>query len=234
MKDKEQIINRCLIQGTLSFRAQLENLFQNGSKNAVDVILLQNKWFENEKLDVSMCPAEIQIIEKKPGSWDQADIMENFWKVESFKALLWSLRLYQTMPPYYDVGEVNGIYKMIQVPNCTKKFNETCSSRSELEIQSELVVYRYLDWRCRTELMKIQGLCTFPEESADNGVLSEIQQLPNSSTKLEIGEKDLQISGIPFSEYEDKGTVMSTCYERHLALEWILNGNVWWETITDN
>jgi hypothetical protein len=51
---------------------------------------------------------------------------------------------------------------------------------------------------------------------------------------IEHDDVDVLVNGVRFSDLgEEKGHMMSICYERHLALEWVLRGDDWDEARAD-
>lgn len=227
MKTASEISTRALIQGGLSFRSQLENHLRDGNEKAKEIIQAHSFWLEKFDLKASMSDHEQIEISAEAGSWDDKTISQNFWKIESLKALLWVLNQYEEMPAYFEVGNPNEIYRFAQYPDDPTHFIQQCSTRTKKEIEKEREVYEFLNWRCRTELFRLQGMAPPPGDSFEATVRRALNSMPSGSTKITKDENDIIINGIPLTKFADKGTVISTCYERHLALNWVVNKASW-------
>ena len=233
MKKINDIAFRTLIQGGLSFRSQIENHIQRNDPSLVDAIPPHLKWLKDNGIFAAMEEEEKEWFELDAGSWDESLIQECFWKIESFKALLWVTKVYSEMPAFYEVGDVNEIYKKALYPDDPSSFLESSGIQETDVLKKELEVYEFLHWRCRTELLRLQGMVPPEGDTFEGTVQRAITSIPTGSTVIEHDSEDLILSGVKFLDFEDKGTVMSTCVERHLALSWVIGNESWNETRTD-
>lgn len=233
MQDYRTIILRTLIQGSLTFRSQLEGHIQDGNARAIDIAKNHLEWLKHFSIYAEMEEGEQEYIDMQAGTWNNDLILECFWKVESFKALLWIANAYETMPSFHDVGDVSKIYSWIQYPNDPIGFIDSCSIRTAHEIKQELELYQFLHWRCRTELLRLQGMVPPQGDSFESTVKRALKVLPKGSTNVDHDTNDLLINGVTFTDFDDKGTIMSSCLERRIALEWVMGDVAWSETPTD-
>ena len=233
MKERKEIVIRALIQCALSLRSQLENHIRNGNEDAKRAIQPHTKWLQHFEITSFMLTEERESIEKEAGSWDDSLIMENFWKIESFKGLMWVLNKYDSMPCYYDVGNVNDVYQLGGYPDNPNDFINSGEIKDVADIENERHLYEFLQWRCRTELLRLQGMVPPAGDSFEATVTRAVSSIPTGSTIVNNDGIDITINGTRFVDYSDKGTVMSTCMERRLALEWVLGDDSWDETNTD-
>ena len=224
---------RSLIQGALSFRAQMENHAQNGNSDVVEIIKEHSEWLKEHGILDSMEKMERDLIKKKIGSWKPAEIQDGFWKIESFKALQWVLAEYKEMPNYFEVGEVNSLYRKCIYPNDPTTFIGACQPRSRVEIEKERLLYEFLFWRCRTEILRHQGMPPPAGDTYEATISRAMKSVPTGSTRIDHDERDITVKGYHFSQYEELSSVVSTCYERYLALNWVLGDESWSETRTD-
>ena len=233
MQTQDAVAKRALALGLIAVRAQAENKIafcegevDQGRKLGNDLV----KWATDLGIDQWLSPAEIELHRYPVGNWPHEDIGEKFWRIESLKAVLWALQFWQNMPTYFDVGNVNDVYAKVGVRNLTDFFS-LAKLRPEDELWEEHEYAAYLHWRCRTELMRLEQIIP-PYGDTYEAVVA--RSLVDSNEVIHDGV-DILIDGVRFTEVEGnrKGDIMSICYERHLALEWICFDDDWDETRAD-
>ena len=233
MKKTGDIALRALVQGNLSLRSQYENHAPRSLEKATPAINAHSQWLDEHGILAAMEQQEQEWILMPPGTWNPGLITENLWKIESFKALLWALSFYDEMPSYFELIQVSEIYKLAQYPENPEGFTARAALRDANSLENERRVYKFLNWRCRTELLMEQGEDPPPGDSYESTIARAMTSVPTGSTFITHDESDIILNGSYFSEYEDRRTVMSLCFERHLALEWVCGSEKWSQTHTD-
>src|SRR5262249_46388451 len=115
-------------------------------------------WARDQKLDRFLSGHERKLHKKKLSAWGYDDIGERFWRIESLKAILWCLQVFDRMPTYFEVGPVNDAYTKLPEGQDVTSFLTGVRLRKEKEIEKERAFAQFLNWRCRTELFRLQGM----------------------------------------------------------------------------
>jgi hypothetical protein len=232
MQTQEATAQRALALGLISLRAQAENgvSFLPGEEEKYrkygEELL---RWATEQKIDRWLSKAEKKLHRKALGKWTHSDIAERFWRIESLKALLWALRFFDAMPTYTQVGKVEDAYSKIPVRGDVAPFLSGANLRSEEELDAERCRARFYNWRCRTELFRLQGMPPATGDTYEAVVARALAGLVDDGISVENDGVDILVDGVHFRELvgDIKGNMMSVCYERHLALEWICSDDDW-------
>jgi hypothetical protein len=179
-------------------------------------------------MDVFLSAKERKLHAKKLGKWSYDDIGECFWRIESLKAVLWCVQFFDAMPTYAEVGKVNDAYALLPVGEGITAFLAGAKLRTEVEIEKERQFAQFLNWRCRTELFRLRGLKPPRGDSYEEVVARALPAIEINGFPIEHDGVDILVHGVRFIDLgEEKGYMMSICYERHLALEWVLSEDDW-------
>lgn len=233
MHTKDTVAGRALALGLISLRAQYENgINYREEKSDQDRYRKRGQelldWARDQKLDAFLSAAERRLHKKKLGKWSYEDIAERFWRIESMKTVLWCVRAFDSMPSYFAVGPVNDAYDKIPEGKDTAPFLARAKLRPQKEVEKERDCAKFLNWRGRTELLRLQGVKPPKGDSYKKVVARALPAIKENDFPLEHDDTDILVNGVRFTDLgEEKGDVMSICYERQLALEWVLSGNDW-------
>jgi hypothetical protein len=88
-----------------------------------------------------------------------------FWRIESLKAMLWCIQILDRMPTYFEVGEVNDTYTNLPVCKDVTPFLAQAKLCADEEIEKERAFAQILNWRCRTEMLRLQDMRPRPGDS---------------------------------------------------------------------
>ena len=120
MQTQDAVAKRALALGLIAVRSQVENAiaFRPGEEEKARKMgerLVQ--WAAELGIDQWLSKSETELHRKGLGTLTHEEITETFWRVESLKAVLWSLQSFPSMPTYFQVGDVNDAYSKIRVKN---------------------------------------------------------------------------------------------------------------------
>lgn len=237
MQTRDAVAGRALALGLIALRAQ----YENGIKNRAEVKercqqLGQEllNWARNQQVDCFLSENERELHKKMLGGWSDDEIGERFWRIESLKAMLWCIQVFEKMPTYLEVGKVNDTYARLPVGKAVTQFLAQAALREEEALEKECEFAEFLNWRCRTELLRLHGTEPPMGDSYSDVVARAIPLIAENGFPIEHDGVDILVNGVRFIDLgEEKGHMMSICYERHLALEWVLNDDDWDEARAD-
>ncbi|MGE3809877.1 MAG: DUF4272 domain-containing protein, partial [Gemmataceae bacterium] len=229
MHSQEEVAGRALALGLISLRSQYENGIQHGKDERYRTRGQQTlQWAREQKIERFLSEAERQLHEQALGQWSSEAIGECFWRIESMKAAFWCVQLYEAMPSYFEVGKVNEAYARIPEGKGLAGYLAQARLRDEAEIEKERDFAQFLNWRCRTELLKLQGMQPPQGDSYEKVVARALPAIDKEDFPIKHDGVDLLVNGTRFGELgEARGDIMSLCYERQLALEWVLSDDDW-------
>lgn len=239
MQTRNTVAGRALALGLVALRAQYENgvtyreepdakaRFTRLGRELLD-------WAAAQNLDRFLSKAERKLHKKKLGRWTYEEIAERFWRIESLKAVLWCVGVFRKMPPYSQVGKVNDAYTKIPEGKDVTPFLDAAKLRPEKTIAKERDSAKFLNWRCRTELLRLQGVKPPRGDSYKKVVARALPAIEQNGFPIEHDGVDILVNGTRFGDLgEARGEMMSICAERHLALEWVLGDADWDDTHAD-
>jgi hypothetical protein len=239
MQTQDAVAGRALALGLIALRAQYENgigyLEDEGAKEryrkAGQELL---DWARDQKVDGFLSWEESRLHRKKLGKWSRENIGERFWRIESLKAVLWCIQVFDEMPTYFEVGKVNDTYTKLPEGKDVAQFLAQAKLREEHAIEKERDFARFLNWRCRTEMFRLQGMQPPRGDSYEKVVARALPTIEENGFPIEHDGADILVNGVRFIDLgEARGDMMSICYERHLALEWVLSEDDWDEARAD-
>jgi hypothetical protein len=239
MQTQDAVAGRALALGLVTLRAQYENGInyreEQGAKDRCQQLgqeLLD--WARHQKVERFLSEKERKLHQKKLGNWSCEEISEHFWRIESFKAVLWCIQVLEEMPTYFEVGKVNDTYSKLPVGKDVTQFLAQAKLREEDTIEREREFAQFLNWRCRTELLRLQGMRPPMGDSYQKVVARALPAIEESGFPIEHDGVDILVNGVRFVDLgEEKGDMMSICYERQVALEWVLSEDDWDEAHAD-
>lgn len=239
MQAQNAVAGRALALGLISLRAQYENGIRYRRDrevqehcHALGRELLD--WARDQRVDRFFSPEERRLHGKQLGKWRYNEIKMHFWRIEGFKSLLWCVQVFDEMPTYFEVGDVNDIYTRLPVGAEVTPFLVQATLRGETEIEKERVFAQFLNWRGRTELLRLQGFTPPEGDSYQNVVARALPAVEENGFPIKHDDVDILINGVRFKDLGDeKRDVMLICCERHLALEWVLSEDEWDEAHAD-
>jgi hypothetical protein len=234
MQTSNAVAGRVLALGLIALRAQYENgiSYREDEDGAAERCTELGReliaWARDQKVDRFLSKEEKALHKKKLGAWTYEDIAERFWRIESLKAVLWCVRTINPMPTYFEVGPVNDTYDLVPVGKDVAPFLTGAKLRTEKVIAKERDFGQFLNWRCRTELLKLQGMKPPKGDSYKKVVARALPAIDEQKFPIEHDGTDILVNGVRFSDLGDgRGDVMSICHERHRALEWVLGEDDW-------
>jgi hypothetical protein len=239
MQTRDAVAERALALGLIALRAQYENgisYSEDESHKAKSRKRGQEllDWAQAQSLDRFLSREERKLHKKKLGKWTFSEIAERFWRIESLKAILWSIRVYGTMPTYFEVGKVTDAYNKLPEGKEIAPFLARAKLRSMAVIEKERGFAQFLHWRCRTELLRLQGMKPPKGDSYKKVVARALPAVTENGFPVEHDGADILVNGVRFVDLGDeKGEMSSVCYERHLALEWVFGTGDWDEVRAD-
>jgi hypothetical protein len=232
MQTQLAVAQRALALGLIALRAQAENgvSYCPGEEERFRQLGEDlSGWAKEQKVGDWLSKEEKKLHRKALGKWTHSDIAERFWRIESLKALLWALGYFEEMPTYSRVGNVEDAYSKIPVKADVAPFLNGAHLREEQELELERSRARFFNWRCRTELFRLQGRPPARGDTYEAVVARALAGLAEDGIHVEHDGVDIVVDGGRFQELEGdlKGNMMSVCYERHLALEWVCGEGDW-------
>jgi hypothetical protein len=239
MQTQDAVAGRALALGLIALRSQYENgINYPADEGAKERSCKQGQelldWAQGQKIDGFLSKKERQLHQKKLGKWSDENIGELFWRIESLKAVLWCIQVFDEMPTYFEVGKVNDTYTKLPKGQDVTHFLARAKLRDEDAIEKECEFAQFLNWRCRTEMFRLQGMKPPKGGSYKKVVARALTAIEENGFPIEHDDVDVLVNGVRFSDLgEEKGHMMSICYERHLALEWVLRGDDWDEARAD-
>jgi hypothetical protein len=239
MQTQDDVAGRALALGLIALRAQYENGINHGEDEAARERGCKQgqellAWAQDQKIDRFLSREERRLHKKKLGRWSFENIGERFWRIESLKAVLWCVQVFDEMPTYFDVGQVNDTYTRLPEGQDVTRFLARAKLRDEDEIAQERDLAQFLNWRCRTEMLRLQGIKPPRDDSFKKVVARALPAIEENGFPIAHDGVDILVNGVRFNDLgEEKGNVMSICYERHLALEWVLSEDDWDEAHAD-
>jgi Domain of unknown function (DUF4272) len=239
MQTQDAVAGRALALGLIALRSQYENGINyredQGAKERCRQLgqeLLD--WARDQKVDRFLSREEHKLHKKKLGAWSYEDIGERFWRIESLKAVLWCIQVFEAMPTYAEVGAVNDTYTRLPVGRDVTPFLAVAKLRDEEEVEKERQFAQFLNWRCRTEMFRLQDMKPPGGDSYGKVVARALPAIEENGFPIGHDGVDILVNGVRFIDLgEEKGHMMSICYERHLALEWVLGEDDWDEARAD-
>jgi hypothetical protein len=203
MQTQDAVAGRALTLGLIALRTQYENginyreeegakeRFRKRGQELLD-------WAERQQLDRFLSRSERALHEKKLGAWRHDDIGERFWRIESLKAVLWCIRAFEQMPTYFEVGPINDVYSRLPEGKDVKPFLSQANLRPQEEIEKERDFARFLHWRCRTELLRLQGMKPPRGDSYAKVVARALPAIEENGFPLEHDVVDILVNGVRF------------------------------------
>jgi Domain of unknown function (DUF4272) len=231
MQTQDAVARRAAALCLISLRSQAESGVSYGEADQDQFRSLGEgliRWAKEQGVDQWLSKEEKKLNRKAVGKWTHGEIAERFWRIESMKALLWAVRAYSKMPTYHDVGDVNGAYDKVPYKGDIAPFLAAAKLRKEKEIDTERQHAKFLNWRCRTEMLRLQGMRPPKGDSYEKVVSRALGEL-DEDMRLDHDGQDILVDGVRFRDLDGdrKGNMMSVCYERHLALEWVCSEDDW-------
>jgi Domain of unknown function (DUF4272) len=193
-----------------------------------------HEWASEQELDGFLSPKERMLHERQFGTWSVEEARERFWRLESLKAVLWCTRALDEMPSYFKVGAADDTYAKLLVGKNVADFLAQAKLRDEPEITKEREFALFLNWRCRTEALRLLGMRPPVGDSYRNVVIRALPAITECGFPIEHDGVDILVNRVRFIDVgKAKANIMSICYERHLALEWVLGEADWDEARAD-
>jgi hypothetical protein len=239
MQTQDAVAGRALALGLIALRAQYENgINYPGDREEKERDRKRGQelldWAQAQTIDRFLSKEERRLHKKKLGKWTDGDIGERFWRIESLKAVLWCIQVFDEMPTYFEVGKVNDTYTELPEGKDVAPFLARAKLRTEGAIKTQGDFARFLNWRCRTEMFRLQGMKPPKGDSYAKVVARALPSIEENGFPVEHDGVDILVNGVRFIDLgDDKGHMMSICYERHLALEWVLGEEDWDEARAD-
>jgi hypothetical protein len=233
MQTQQAVAGRGLALGLISLRSQYENGIIYKEDEAVKDHYRKLggellDWAQDQRVERFLSKSERMLHKQKLGTWSHEDIGERFWRIESLKAVLWCISFFDEMPTYFEVGKVNDAYDKLPEGKDVTGFLGQARLREEKEIAKERHFAKFLHWRCRTEMLRLQGMKPPKGGSYTKVVARALPAIEEDGFPLEHDGVDVLVNGVRFIDLgEEKGHMMSICYERHLALEWVGREEDW-------
>jgi hypothetical protein len=230
------VANRTLCIGLIALRAQAENGIahvEGQTDHFLQFGTELTQWADTYGVSESLAATERELHNRPLGKWEFTEIFENFWRVEALKGLLWTIGHLPDMPSYFDVGNPNDAYSLICFDRPTTAFMESSQLRDETVIKAQRQLAFFLNWRCRTETLRLQGVEAPMGDSYDALVQRSLDGIEEEGLRLDHDGIDILIDGCRFIDLEDdsKSSIGSICCERHLALEWIFAPDEDWDSV---
>jgi hypothetical protein len=239
MQSPDSVGQRALALGVIALRSQYENgiNYREEAKAKERCRQLGEEllaWARAQKIEAFLSREESRLHGQELGAWNYQDIGERFWRIESLKAILWSIHIFDQMPTYFEVGQVNDTYTRLPLGRDVSPFLSSAALREEQEIEKERYYAEFLNWRCRTEMFRLQGMRPPQGDNYQAVVARALPAIEANGFPIEHDGVDVLVNGVRFIDLgEEKGHMMSICYERHLALEWVLSEDDWDEAHAD-
>jgi hypothetical protein len=126
------------------------------------------------------------------------------------------------------VGNVGDVYAALPVGKDVTIFLAQAKLRAEAELTKERRFAQFLNWRGRTELLRLQGMKPPMGDSYEKVVARALSAIDEEGFPIKHDGVDILINGVRFINLgEEKRRIMSVCHERHLALDWALSEDDW-------
>ncbi|HJZ93204.1 MAG TPA: DUF4272 domain-containing protein [Gemmataceae bacterium] len=238
MQTQDSVARRAAALCLISLRSQADNGISYGDSDRDRFRELGEglvRWAKEQGVDQWLSKEEKKLHRKALGKWTHGEIAERFWRIESMKALLWAIRVYAKMPTYHEVGDVNGAYDKVPYQGDISPFLAAARLRNEKEIEAERHRAKFLNWRCRTEVLRLEGMRPPKGDSYEKVVARALDEI-DDDIPVDHDGKDILVDGVRFRDLDGdvKGNMMSVCYERHLALQWVSSEDDWDDARADS
>ena len=176
------------------------------------------------------------LFDQPPGSWPEQDIVEALWRVEALGVLLWAVRLFDAIPAYDHLFDIDAVQK--QVHDLTTPGDLLL--RATLRLQSDIDAARQVAelWHWRADLAaRPDGVAELPLGLTYKDMIEF-----NASAASERGEipspldGDFPIAGKAYADLspEELSYAAGIARQRHFALNWLCGfGKTWDQTATE-
>lgn len=239
MQNQNVVAERALALGLIALRSQYENGVSRGQDQetkskwrSLDQEIVD--WARNQNVEAFLSRKELELHKKGLGEWTGEDIGERFWRIESLKAVLWCIQFLDRMPSYSEVGSVRETYNKLPVGRDITPFLTKAKLRHDHELEKERHFAEFLHWRCMTEMLRLQGMRAPAGDNYEKVVARALPAIAENRFPIQHDGTDILVNGVRFIDLgEAKGDMMSICYERHLALTWVLSDDGWDEARAD-
>lgn len=218
----ERVINRTLALTALAARATLEfDATQNDLPHPEEHRIRLLEWVAAMQIDEELEPDEWSVLQQPVTRLEQQDLINAMWRVEGLAVLAWALQLHP-LPPDDELIIPTEIYQ------ATGLFDEYARStiyadaqlRSREELHDMQIHLLMLHWRLRDFSLRPQAM--------DFVAFSKkcwIGSFDVSTFRLVASDLAIGADAISHADENAVCTAQSIAMERHLAINWLLEGD---------
>lgn len=190
------------------------------------------EWLQEEKISNYFSSNEQQLIDAELGDWQQMDLINVTWRVESLGMMLWALDVVEA--PYYDTQfDPDTLLEPLDLLNPTIDFIWQATLREPEIILQARDLAEMWHWRSRTTQLRKRGVTPPDGKSFDDIIRTMAEKAYAEGNIPEILDGDLPVFNKPYTQLtEDEYTaVTSIAMERHYAMNWICGYSENWDSV---
>jgi len=228
------VARRALCLGLMVLRSHAEAGLKGDSGSTTRFESFARKlaeWADGYGVSAWLTESETRLFRQSVGSWHDDQVFETTWRVEALAALRWALGHLDRMPSYFAVQRVDTVCAGIPVGGPVDRFVAVSRLRSHDDIERERAKAHSLDWRCRTEVLRWQGVEAPAGDSYETAIRSALQTGDDEGLALDHDGVDVLVAGRRLGDIDRAAIadIVSVCGERHLALAWVCSGDEDWD-----
>lgn len=197
-----------------------------------------NAWVQKEQLSDKFSDAEIELHAMALGTWTDSQVFEMIWRFEALVVLLWATSHFEEMPTWLETVDGKTVLQKAQLMGDSERLLSSSSLRDENQIEKMRHAAEFWHWRCRTEMLRREGMAAPPGETYEGTIGSAVQHAVDDGIVTETVDGDIAVNGVAYANLpqEEWANVASTSIERHYATNWLVGyapNNDWDATPTD-
>lgn len=223
------------------WRAQLEMHLQAGltPREVVQERFDQLQTSIKERqLSDKLSKAESKLHGLPLGGWSESQVFETMWRFEALVILLWATRHFEEMPTWLETVDGQTVMAKARLVDTSDSADTDDSLRSENEIEKIRNAAEFWHWRCRTEMMRRNGMPAPPGDSYAGTVGRALEHAVKEGIVSETVDGDVAVNGVAYANLpqDQWANLASISIERHYASSWLAGyapSNDWDQTPTD-
>jgi len=192
-----------------------------------------NRWLSDVGIEPYLSDRERALMKKGIGTWNERELINASWRLESLNALLWALGLVDEMQPVDTSAEEKAALKAAGLLKPIADFRERAALRGGDEINKMRDVAELWHWRSRTRTLMVEKRLEFSDEDMNGIIKMSAEQAHRDGVVPEPIDGDFPAFGKAYRDLDDDqfAHVTSVSMERQYALNWVCGYSDDWDDV---
>ena len=254
--DQPTVIARSLCLGSLILRGVLERLIQapdNPTNLAAhkDFTARLSTWLNAQDFTANFTLDELNALSQAPGTWDEARLAWQFYRIESMGVLFWVLSIHRDMPAYdmpYEPPNLETLLgwpadannnpidaKLGKFPHVEPNwFKQVAQLRPATVIAAHRSAAECWQWRAHVAALQRTNVPPPAGQTYEMLIAIAAEEAFESAAIPRPIEKDFPLFQKPFSQLteDEAAQAAAIAASRRLALEWLCGYATEWDNVS--